>query len=349
VDPTLAVAWQVLGEAELHRWYPSRALPALARAAHLDPRLAAHMEEAAAQIKRIADPSEWADVEARTARVQALLASDPRLRGEVHVPPAPRFEVPSTPLPGRAMNLFATPVDLVNLFDAGLELSADALNAPLVALATHAFSRFRDHVGEAVRSPAEANNMFFQWQMQFLDPPRSSSSEGLSRVDALKIGTGWQELAHLPEFGRLRAHVLAACRTAAMRHGYSLPPEPQLYSWTSVHAGGSEHPPHIHEDSMLSAVYYAHVPPGAGPLVFEDPRGAPVFASLRTAFGNNTPLPLAPFHQTFRLHPHTGDLVLFPSWLRHSVERSVLSDNENRISFSFNILGYFQDSVGVGE
>src|SRR3954462_11048593 len=42
--------------------------------------------------------------------------------------------------------------------------------------------------------------------------------------------------------------------------------------WVNVMEQGAIHAPHIHPHSVISGTYYVAVPPGSGPIRFEDPR-----------------------------------------------------------------------------
>jgi len=97
-----------------------------------------------------------------------------------------------------------------------------------------------------------------------------------------------------------------------------------IFMWAAVCERCISHAPHIHENSVLSGVYYVEVPRGSGSLMFEDPRGGG----------------LPPFGGRIVHEPKEGELVLFPSWLLHHVGPScVTSSDMLRISLSFNIVG----------
>lgn len=85
---------------------------------------------------------------------------------------------------------------------------------------------------------------------------------------------------------------------------------------------------------MSCAVYYISTPEGAGQITFHDPRGKTPFPPVQMPFDVATP----PFHGVFSHKPREGDLLLFPSFLVHSVAPSSAAQ-EPRISASFNIAG----------
>eukprot|EP00051_Salpingoeca_urceolata_P018759 m.266296 g.266296 ORF g.266296 m.266296 type:complete len:280 (+) comp19274_c0_seq5:196-1035(+) len=101
-----------------------------------------------------------------------------------------------------------------------------------------------------------------------------------------------------------------------------------VHAWATVNKDCIGHSVHTHPDNMVSGVYYLQVPEDAGPIVFEDPRGG-----------------LPPFDDTEVIHPKEGDLILFPSWLRHKVEPT--PGAEPRISLAFNMPGSWASTTGV--
>ena len=99
--------------------------------------------------------------------------------------------------------------------------------------------------------------------------------------------------------------------------------------WAIINTGGSTNSKHQHGNSTISAAYYVRAPENCGDIVFYDPRPAPVFYYPR-ALGSN--LLNA---QVNSITPKEGALVLFPSYLDHSVNENLSSDE--RIVISFNI------------
>ena len=99
--------------------------------------------------------------------------------------------------------------------------------------------------------------------------------------------------------------------------------------WASVMETGSLHAGHMHPHCVLSGTYYVSMPPGAGPIIFEDPRLGFMMASPPRRPGNGAG------RQNFvALVPEPATVLLWESWLRHSVE--VSQAKEPRISISFN-------------
>lgn len=101
--------------------------------------------------------------------------------------------------------------------------------------------------------------------------------------------------------------------------------------WVNVLPEGGAHSSHLHTNAVLSGTYYVKTPPGAGPIVFEDPRHAMMMAAPpRKA---QAPRAL----QTYVAQdPAPGALILWESWLRHEVPLN-RAEGE-RISVSFNLV-----------
>ena len=99
--------------------------------------------------------------------------------------------------------------------------------------------------------------------------------------------------------------------------------------WTIINKGGAANARHSHGGSALSAAYYVRAPKNCGEIVFYDPRPAPVYFHPK----NNKPNPLNATVNS--VNPVEGVLVLFPSYLDHSVNEN--KSDEERIVISFNI------------
>jgi uncharacterized protein (TIGR02466 family) len=101
-----------------------------------------------------------------------------------------------------------------------------------------------------------------------------------------------------------------------------------IHAWATVHQRCVSHLLHTHPGHLLSGVYYVRMPERAGHIVFHDPRG-----------------PRFPFDQREQVQPRPGDLILFPSWLAHTVTPT--GGESERISIAFNLVGSWDQTVGV--
>ena len=122
------------------------------------------------------------------------------------------------------------------------------------------------------------------------------------------------ELAQL-----LTRHAAAFAKECA----FELPRQPKLDSlWVNLLKGGGHHSGHIHPHSIISGTLYVEVPPGSGPIRFEDPRLPLMMAA-----------PTRP--DTFvSIDPGPGQILLWESWLRHEVLPG--TGKGERLSISFN-------------
>ena len=99
--------------------------------------------------------------------------------------------------------------------------------------------------------------------------------------------------------------------------------------WAIINRGGAANAKHHHGNSDISAAYYVRAPKNCGNIVFHDPRPAPVFSHPRA----NNPNSLNAMINS--ITPVEGGLVLFPSYLEHSVDPN--SSGDERMVISFNI------------
>ena len=100
----------------------------------------------------------------------------------------------------------------------------------------------------------------------------------------------------------------------------------RMEAWVNLTYPHGYNVKHVHSGCLLSACYYVDVPPNSGELAFHDPRSGSIFSPLKTDSKQGA-LPQ-------KTQPYSGLLVIFPSWLEHSVEPN-LSDKP-RISIPVN-------------
>ena len=109
--------------------------------------------------------------------------------------------------------------------------------------------------------------------------------------------------------------------------------------WANVNRPGDANQLHCHNGSFWSGVYYvdpggAEKPDGGGELILEDPRFPMAYMTVadlvfRDADGE-------PVRSQHAIRPEAGMLVLFPSWLRHSVQPH--RGDRDRVSVAMNLL-----------
>jgi len=149
----------------------------------------------------------------------------------------------------------------------------------------------------------------------------------------LEPGFGWQSEQALHEredFRDLMACVGDAARSVLrfLRIGYDA--FEITGCWATVLAKGAAHRAHSHPNNFLSGVYYVRTHPGADTINFHDPR--PQAAVIRPPVVELT----AENTDQVVVKVANGTLLIFPSYLEHSV--AATAGDEERISISFNVM-----------
>ncbi|MEQ8508520.1 MAG: 2OG-Fe(II) oxygenase family protein [Rhodospirillaceae bacterium] len=120
--------------------------------------------------------------------------------------------------------------------------------------------------------------------------------------------------------------------TTAMSGGQPYKGNLELNAWANLNRAGNYNNIHTHPACVWSGVYYVEVGdppterhPKSGAIEFFDPRaGAEMVA-----------LPGLPFSQQKLINPSSGQIIMFPSWLKHLVHP--YWGEQERISIAFNI------------
>ena len=157
-----------------------------------------------------------------------------------------------------------------------------------------------------------------------------SLRQGLSE---LKSGEAWQSGHDL--HAREELHELCDCvsRAAASVLQFLKIGEQEIQitgCWANLYAPGAAHRAHSHPNNYLSAVYYVRTWPGADTINFHDPRSQtgvirPPVTELNSANTDQVVVRVT-----------SGMLLLFPSYLHHSVDPN--TSGEIRVSLSFNLM-----------
>jgi uncharacterized protein (TIGR02466 family) len=100
--------------------------------------------------------------------------------------------------------------------------------------------------------------------------------------------------------------------------------------WATVLGRGAAHKIHSHPNNFLSGVYYVRVQPGADAINFHDPRRqtSVIRPPVVELTADNT--------DQVVVKVRNGTLLMFPSYLEHSVDANL--SEEERISVSFNVM-----------
>lgn len=100
--------------------------------------------------------------------------------------------------------------------------------------------------------------------------------------------------------------------------------------WANLSAPGAAHRSHSHPNNYLSAVYYVRTWRGADTINFHDPRSQTgvIRPPVTELTGVNT--------DQVVVRVRNGTLLVFPSYLHHSVDAN--TSGETRVSVSFNLM-----------
>lgn len=154
-----------------------------------------------------------------------------------------------------------------------------------------------------------------------------------SHLPKLEPGHGWQSeqtLQDREEFQELAECVRHAARGVLRFLEIGYEDFAITGCWATVLAQGARHKAHTHPNNFLSGVYYVQTHPGADTINFHDPRSqaSVIRPPVTQLTAENT--------DQVVVRVTNGTLLMFPSYLEHSVDAT--GSEEERISVSFNIM-----------
>tara|TARA_B100000686_G_scaffold140403_1_gene148027 strand:+ start:296 stop:931 length:636 start_codon:yes stop_codon:yes gene_type:complete len=138
------------------------------------------------------------------------------------------------------------------------------------------------------------------------------------------------ELHKKPVFKDLMAHVDVAAKNILHFLGKNQSALVVTGCWANVSVPSAYHKEHSHPNNFLSGVFYVKTPKGGDTINFHDPR--PEAHVIAPSFEE----PLSRNYSTMFVEAKPGRMMIFPSWLRHSVDPN--ASDELRISVSFNMM-----------
>ena len=147
---------------------------------------------------------------------------------------------------------------------------------------------------------------------------------------------GLQELRNVKEIKPLITYILLRATEFLLQFGYTKDTCKKLFI-SQIFANemfrGETHTSHRHARAIVSGVFYLQVPEGSSPIIFQDPRPhSELIGPDENAICSNKYNT-----QDVTFNPKVGDIVLFNSWLPHSVPPSSIQVEDGRISIAFNV------------
>lgn len=172
-----------------------------------------------------------------------------------------------------------------------------------------------------------------------------SQQEQHPGVDRSNIG-GWHSDTDMTAWGGDAARELAdfAVKTASAHMVDMAPGGKRQFTWAiemwaNVNPPGCSNQMHCHPAAFWSAVYYpdpggAEIEGNGGELLLEDPRYPMAYMTVPDLLfrdANNDPM-----QSLISIRPKAGRIVMFPSWLRHSVRPH--KGDRDRVSIALNLM-----------
>lgn len=157
----------------------------------------------------------------------------------------------------------------------------------------------------------------------------NSLPEGWSCNLYTTISSGDNLLAR-PALKQLQQHIFTEAANFANVYALDIEHHPLRITdcWVNVYGQGDAQEAHIHQNSVISGIYYVAAPEGCGELLFHSPLSDVMLnPPTHETTDINTPM--------IAYRPVAGEMLLFRSWLRHSVKPT--RGKEERISIAFNL------------
>lgn len=135
-----------------------------------------------------------------------------------------------------------------------------------------------------------------------------------------------QELSNIPF---IKEYIFNLASTYIQEIGMNLIRDINLSCFVSNMEKGDYHPSHDHPKSILSGVCYLNTSEQCGGITFYDPRKIKLFTALEKNETNTIDN-----SSSINYYPKTGDILIWESWLEHSVE---INNCNKRETLVFNL------------
>lgn len=137
-------------------------------------------------------------------------------------------------------------------------------------------------------------------------------------------------LSRYKSFRRLENIVGSEARRFAASLHYDIEKFPPRLTecWINVYGTGDAQEAHVHQNNVISGIYYVKTPIGCGQLLFHSTQADIMLDPPKTKIDDlNT--------EVAAITPVAGQMLIFRSSLRHSVKPN--KSTEDRISVAFNL------------
>lgn len=173
-----------------------------------------------------------------------------------------------------------------------------------------------------------------------INAERDRDQKGIQRSNFRSLG-GWHshnDLHKDERFADLVSHIEYGAANVSKSNGYHKGYQLKIGTmWSIINPPGSANRAHIHPGCNWSGVYYVQAPEKSGDIEFSDPRTQNLIMQPRYIPNKKRPKSCwSKVHFT----PVPGKLLIFPSWLYHSVEPNLATEKGSaaeRIIVSFNL------------
>lgn len=107
----------------------------------------------------------------------------------------------------------------------------------------------------------------------------------------------------------------------------------EVNAWWNLYGFQNHHCWHAHPNALFAGTFYVNVPQGSRSIQFKHPLETLIQSWDSNAFGDTR------WSQFIEIHPSEGDLLIWPSWLEHTVpEIKNANQGLNRCTISFNLI-----------
>ena len=165
---------------------------------------------------------------------------------------------------------------------------------------------------------------------------------------------GWQSNDFVPPYidqtplKELHTQLVTNAYTAADEYGFQNYTLRLCNLWCNVNTKGDMNHVHTHAGSILAGVYYADIPNCCcGELKFHRPMHEQCLKEYWGCDENFDREDKQYNYNQWYVQPKPGTMVIFPSWLMHSVDMSASDDDRISISFNYTLHGKWGDNTSI--